>query len=120
MYSAVFDLNVSESASQIYWALKITAKDIVVDNNGTEFYVDFTPSYAWISLGKFNSAGKIHSPFMCENGGFCGAGRENFLEAVEGLMSGTIRIGIQRWRGGTDTVSPVSLRVCLRSSLWIA
>jgi hypothetical protein len=94
---------------QLFWAIKVVPQDVVAERNGSLGMRTFTPSLAWMQSGRFSTIGRMPEPFMCEGGGYCGAGSEGIAEFIEAVLAGRFRLGIQRWAGGTDFVMPLDL-----------
>lgn len=95
----------------LYWAIKVVPQDLLIERDGSLARRTFTPSLAWMQAGRFTTVGRVPNPFMCEAGGFCGAGNEGLIELLEAIVPGRFRLGIQRWAGGQDLIMPLDLGV---------
>jgi hypothetical protein len=94
---------------QLLWAIKVVPQDVVAERDGSLGRRTFTPSLAWMQSPRFSTVGRMPQPFMCEGGGFCGAGSEGLAEFLEAVLIGSFRLGIQRWPGAMDFIMQLDL-----------
>lgn len=88
--------------ADLYWAVKVVPNDLTSGGAGQIEWRPFTPSSAWVRVGRFGSSEHEQAPFECEGGGFCAAGVGGMTQLAEALPTRRLEVGIQRRQSGLD------------------